>query len=248
MFKKLCWILSTIFIYFILVGWAFEKKPQDSNEIKNHLIKTLILEDFENKGNWVVKYSIFRQHSWKDPYSTKYDDSQKWITWKVIEPADYIYYGKPESEEGVRGRTVMGVRAKYYTKGYNWIAIEPKQQLFLIGEVINLRVWVWGGNYNYNLYVVLKNFQDKYYRIFLGNLRFKGWKQLSVNLKNYGLRQQDVWVPQLRPIQFVRFLVISDVNERPDQFAIWFDDLQYDTDSAFEFYYGKGLEKEIDWE
>ncbi|HOJ50884.1 MAG TPA: flagellar filament outer layer protein FlaA [Spirochaetota bacterium] len=245
--KKVLPILS---ISLILLGWSRDKNIPNSTEIKNHLIKTITLEDFEKTGQWLVKYSIYRRHSWKDPYSTKYDDSQKWITWKVIDPADYIYYGKPESAESVgeRGRTVMGVRAKYYTKGYNWVSIEPKQQLFLIGDVISLRVWVWGGNYNYNLYVVLKNFQDKYYKVPLGNLGFKGWRQLSVNLKSYGIKQHDIWVPQLKPLEFIRFLVVSDVNERPDQFAIWFDDLQYDTDSASEFYYGKGLEKEIDWE
>jgi hypothetical protein len=46
----------------------------------------------------------------------------------------------------------------------------------------------------------------------------------------------------------VRFLVVSGINERPDRFGIWFDDMAYDTDLFDPVYYGKALGKEFDWD
>lgn len=229
--------------------WAFSEPGKTAPVDTQMLIQTMTLENFEKPGSWVVKFSRFRMHNWKDPLSKDYESSDKWLTWKKIEPQDYVYFGKPTQREDVKNgnTTIMGARAKYYTKGYNWISIEPRQDLYLMGKISNLRVWVWGGNYNYKIYAILKDFKDKLYQIDLGSLTYVGWRQLTADLVSQGLRQVDTWVPQNKPVQFVRFLIVSDVNERTDRFGIWFDDLQYDTNLFDKNYYGKGLEKELDW-
>lgn len=227
-------------------------RPRTS-EIKKegkYRIQTVKLDDFEKPGSWVVKYSRFRQHNWKDAYSSKLDASSKWITWKKISPKDYLEFGKPATREneGIKGITIMGVRAKFYTKGYNWIALEPKTPLYMNGRVLSIHMWVWGGNFNYDLFVVLRDFRGEYYKVRMGDLRFIGWKHMTVNLKNWNVRQIDKWAPQLKPLQLIRFVIVSNVNEDPELFGIWLDDLEYESNLYDKIYYGKALEKEFNWE
>ncbi|HCL56972.1 MAG TPA: hypothetical protein DHW82_08190 [Spirochaetia bacterium] len=164
--------------------------------------------------------------------------------------ANFLYSSRPEIKgmEGKQGTTIMGVRGKFNIGGYNRIYLEPKQDLYMMGLVDSIRVWVWGGNYDYDLYVVIKNFRNKYYTLYLGNLRFRGWKQMSVKFLGYNIEQVDQWVPQIKPLQFVRFMIVSKINEKPDRFGIWLDDLQYDADLFDQVYPGKALEKELDWD
>lgn len=243
---RLLLVLLFLGFSFLNLDYSFSL---ETKEPVQHLIQTITLDDFETPGTWISKYSRFRMQNWKDPLSSQYESSDKWMFWKKIPVEDYQTFGKPTYAADIKSGklTAMGVRSKYYTKGYNWISIEPKQDLYLMGKLLSLRVWVWGGNYNYRMYVILKDFKDKLYQIDLGSLAFVGWKQLSADLIAQGLRQYDNWVPQSKPVKFLRFLIVSDVNERPDRFGIWLDDLQYDADLYEKPYYGKGLEKELDW-
>lgn len=244
------------FIFSILIVFAATPAENFSfpkqNKEGSQLLQTNTLEDFEKPDSWIVKYSRFRKHTWKESALKTMEPSLKWISWKTMDPKspDYRLLAKPEppGKEGAGGRTIMGVRGKFYTRGYNWIAVEPSQDLFLYGKVQRLRVWVWGGNFNYNLYIVFKNFRNQHFQVKLGNLRFLGWKQLHIDFKNYNLGQVDSWAPQNKPLQFVRFLIVSDVMESPDFFGIWFDDIRYDTDLYDQLFPGKALETEFDWE
>lgn len=242
-----------LFIIFIFAAIpVFNFSIQRQNKEGAQLLQTNTLEDFEKTDSWIVKYSRYRKHTWKDSALKTVEPSLKWISWKTMDPKspDYRLLAKPEplGKEGVSGRTIMGVRGKFYTRGYNWIAIEPSQELFLYGKVQRLRVWVWGGNFNYNLYIVFKNFRNQHFQVKLGNLQFLGWKQLHIDFKNYNLGQTDTWAPLNKPLQFVRFLIVSDVMESPDFFGIWFDDIRYDTDLYDQLFPGKALETEFDWE
>ncbi len=247
---------KTIFLLLILVFAIYSFKNSFDDHIKKsegqQLIQTKMLDSFEKNDSWVVKYSKFRKHTWKDTSIAKYEPSVKWMTWKKldIKNKDYRFTIRPEppGKEGFKGTTIMGVRGKFYIKGYNWIVVEPKQDLFMMGKVKNLRVWVWGGNYDYDLYAEVKDYNDVYYKVHLGSLKFKGWKQLAVNLLSYNVVQFDPWVPQQKPLRFMRFLIMSKISEKPDFFGIWFDDLEYDTDLFDPIYAGKSLESEFDWE
>ena len=246
----LTFILSLFIIMFINSAYTRTKHDKRFSRAskKMYLMKTIILEDFEKQNTWVVKFSQYRKHSWKNPNLKTYEKSQKWIRWKKVSKEDYPFYAKPEPHGKTAKTTFMGVRGKFYITGYNWIVVEPKQDLYMMGRVHSISVWVWGGNYNYDLYGVIQDFTGQFYKLHFGSLKFKGWKHLEVDLTRYKGIQYDTWVPQMKPIKFVRFVIMSRVGERPNRFGIWFDDLQYISNMFEDFYYGKALEKELDWD
>lgn len=240
-------LLSVTFIFQSSSFSETEKKTKEG--IEN--LQTLTLENFEKPNAWIAKFSRFRRHSWKDHLKATYEPSSKWLHWKKLDTSkNYSYYAKPEpiGREGKDGTTILGVRARFYAKGYNWIVIEPKQDLYMMGKIDTLRVWVWGGNFNYNIYAVVKNYRNKYYTIPMGNTKFLGWKQLSAKLANFNIDQVDIWAPRIKPLQFIRFIIVSNVNERSSRFGIWIDDILYDTNLYDPLYSGKALEKEFDWD
>lgn len=245
--KRIIFLILICFTLIFTLGWSSVIK--ENKEAKQEMIQTVMLENFETPDAWVVKFSKNRAKAWR-PHAPEFEPSEKWIHWKKAEKKDYVEFSKPEpmGKEGELGTTIMGVRGRFYNKGYNWIAIEPKQDFYMMGQALRLRVWVWGGNFDYDIYAVVKNYRDRIFKLPLGNLKFIGWRQLEYSFLNAPIEQFDSWAPQMKPIQFLRFLIVSKVTEFPDKFGIWFDDLQYDANLYDPSYSGKALEKELDWE
>lgn len=207
-------------------------------------IQTIKLEGFEEKNAWDIKFSKFRCRNWNNQDKEKPDQTSTWIQWIEANEKNQniLPDGLPIDQRGKSEKTVMGVKGCFDVKGYNWIVLEPKKPVVSKGITRAIDLWVWGSGYDYDLYLVIKNYQGYYYSMFMGNLKYYGWKNLRVEIPNY-VKQYTKYVPRVKPIQVVRMKLIANPSEKSDDFYAYFDYMQAQTDIYEERYNGDGLNK-----
>lgn len=140
---------------------------------------------------------------------------------------------------------VFGVRTAYNRKGDNWFEIvrmkdDKIDEYNFVGIVDHLDFWVWGANYLYYLEVMVRDSNGRVHVLPAGNLAFKGWKNVIVKIPT--------WMPQQSKLRsgphymtFVGFRIRTDSNEYVDDFTIYFDKIQYMTNSLSYIYDGYEL-------
>jgi hypothetical protein len=234
-------IVSFIFLSLLLIVSIAEIAKGFGQAVN---IQTRKIEGFEEKGGWEVKFSKFRCRNWNNEDKEKPDDAQSWITWIEANEAEgnILPDGLPPEVRGKEEKTVMGIKACFSNKGYNWIVVEPKKQILLNGITKAVDLWVWGAGYDYDLYIVLKNWQGLYYSLYMGNLKYYGWRNLRVEIPDY-ISQYTQYVPRLKPLEIIRLKLIANPNEKPDDFYVYFDYMQAQVDVYEERYNGDGLNK-----
>jgi hypothetical protein len=134
----------------------------------------------------------------------------------------------------------MGVKACFSTQGYNWIVLEPKEKLMSQGISKAIDLWVWGSGFNYDLYIIVKDWRGFYHSLFMGNLEYFGWRNLRVDIPPQ-ISQFTNYVPRIRPLEIVRLKLVASPAEKPDGFYAYFDYMQVQTDIYRERYNGDGL-------
>lgn len=151
---------------------------------------------------------------------------------------------KPFQKEGVDPK-VFGVRTAYNRKGDNWFEITRQKddkidEYNFVGTVDHLDFWVWGANYMYYLEVMVRDSNGCVHVLPAGNLAFNGWKNVIVKIPT--------WMPQCSRLRsgphymtFVGFRIRTDGNEYVDDFTIYFDKIQYMTNSLSYIYDGYEL-------
>jgi len=221
-------------------------------------IQTRVIEGFETPGTWEVKFSKFRS-----PYFDKVEreapptegqtqqrqpeDSQSWLAWFTATERDFSFLpdGLPPEVRGRTEKTILGVRATFEVKGYNWIVVQPKKPLPLYGIVKSLDVWVWGGGYDYDVEFIVKDYFGFYHTLAAGDLKHYGWKNLRVTVPEW-VPQAQQYLPRTRPLTFIRFKITSKPFEREDNFHAYFDYIQVQTDIYTERFNGDDLVN-LDW-
>jgi hypothetical protein len=143
--------------------------------------------------------------------------------------------------EGAERLRALGVHAKWDRKGYNYFELVPVAEgsdgdmvptpIPIRGKASRLDLWVWGGNYNYYLEVHLLDHRGVPHRLFVSDLNFTGWRNLSLDIPN-AIPQFVRWIPQERPLSITKFVVWTRPDERVDDFYIYFDELKVLTDVA----------------
>jgi hypothetical protein len=116
----------------------------------------------------------------------------------------------------------------------------------LMGKTQALDFWIWGANYNYELEIHLEDYNGITHILPAGNLKFFGWRNLRVNIPNY-ISQEQQYTPSVQPLKFIRFKIIANPDERPDNFHIYFDYMQAMTDLYQETYFGRELDDPSIW-
>jgi hypothetical protein len=142
---------------------------------------------------------------------------------------------------GVDKLQALGVHAKWDRKGYNYFELVPvtkgsdgkltPKPIAIPGRVSRLDMWIWGGNFNYYVEVHLMDFRGVPHTLYLGDLSFQGWRNLSVDIPSY-IPQFVRWIPQERPLTLTKIVVWTRPAERVDDFYVYFDELKVLTDVA----------------
>ena len=161
-----------------------------------------------------------------------------------------LYRREPE------GRTlrVLGIHGRFDRLGYNSIEIFPVQtgrgsdgseqlvpkNILFPGRVRNLDLWVWGSNFDYYLEVHVMDFRGIVHVLPLGSIKYRGWKNLTVNIPNY-IPQSVVYAPALRGLQLVKFVMWTRPTEKVDDFYLYFDEIKVLTDTFETQWDGEGL-------
>ena len=211
-------IVAFVFLAFILPGMVYAQYFGNLmvKAFKMEDIRSIVLDDFENNDrNWQVKASRFTAEGYP---KIKFN----------IEGAPIALSGA-YMEKGKESKYVMGVKAAFTRKGYNYIWIYPEKEIVIPGRLKKIDVWVWGANYYYNLEVHLRDYTGVVHRLPLGSLHFIGWRNLSVEIPSY-IPQYIRYLPMEKPLTLVRFVIRTAPTERVDSFVVYFDHLKILTD------------------
>ena len=107
--------------------------------------------------------------------------------------------------------SILLIRAKWDYQGYNWIDIYPstsrmmeeategeiikseshskdakeKNFILLSGLIEELRLWVWGMGFNYNIEIHLEDYTGNHVIVSGGKINHQGWKEFHFFIPNY---------------------------------------------------------------
>ncbi len=147
---------------------------------------------------------------------------------------------KDEQEIGIKeeDKYVLGVRVKFYKRGFNTAYIYSVRPLPIEGITKTISVWVVGRNYNHTLKVVIEDFLGNKKELTVGKLNFMGWKKLTVAIPP-SIVQSEYHYTNKMGIKFLGFKIDFDPMEAYGTYYIYFDDLRAVTDLFPETYRDK---------
>jgi hypothetical protein len=228
----------------------------------------------ENLNNWVLETfngngdSIYKWKTQSSRFISKKDDVQYPVVGYIdAYPSQAfrkgIVDGAPRS---------LGINGCFDRRGYNWIDIYPvladdKDELPIgipiPGRMRRLDMWVWGSNLRYYMEAYFKDFQGVIHVINMGNVTYRGWRNLSITIP--GNLNQTVWTqseplqrasdigldlsekPQIRDepaypsLHFIKFRLWTQPVERVDNFFVYLKQMKILTDTNEALYDGSDL-------
>ncbi len=217
---------------------------------------TYLMDGFDKENSWVVKFSRFRVHNW-DTNSTEYQPSHAFMRWKKIKKdyqARFLLPPYPrEQMDDMEKRygqgtiyNILGIRAKFMINGYNWVVLEPRNKMQVKGIAKAISFWIWGGNYRYNSYIVVKDFKGGIHEIPGRKIDYVGWKLVRFKVPSY-IPQRDIHLPANKYLEFLRIKFVSEFDEIPDKFYVWLGSMWAEVDLYKDRFYGEGLLYEPNW-
>ncbi len=239
MIKKILFsiIILLLFNYFLYSGG---ERYHSTKKVMS--IQAPVISDFEKAnivGAWVVGETS--PNSDKDMVGIKASAGGPW--------------GLAVSDD--RKKTCLGVKAGFKTRGYNFIEVLPpvyKKELYpelqhlfnapipnprnerfipMPGKVQSIDVWVAGRSFRYTLEIHMKDFNGFVYALNMGKINFAGWRNLARDIPEY-IPQEEKYFPKEKPLKFMKFVIISDPDERADKIYIYFDHMKVITDVYIE--------------
>lgn len=259
-------LMGLIFIaYSKIYPFGFSSEDKDTMNLQTYVISDFgDATDKEHNIIWKVRFSRFATptdfNEIKSPPSPKECNG----TYISNKPAG-ISKSQAESQ-----KWVLGVKASFIKKAYNWIEIIPcnyaagfsgdtpdssgiayneiktnATNLQLVGVVKSLDLWVWGGNYNYWLEFYLRDYKGYLHRLSAGDISYVGWRNMRTKVPEY-IPQAEHHVPFLKPLELEMIKLWSYPTERVDQFYAYFDYMQVQTDLYCERFNGDEL-AEVEW-
>ena len=138
----------------------------------------------------------------------------------------------------------LGVSVLFNRKAYNFFDLIPADQKWIPGKTQSLDLWVWGGNFDYRMEIILEDRKGYNHTYDLGSLRYMGWKNLNYNIPT-SIRQAEAHIPSTYGLKFLNFRFWSTPETRTDSFTVLLDYFQAVTDTYRESYDGSDVEKAL---
>ncbi|MEW5816102.1 MAG: flagellar filament outer layer protein FlaA [Spirochaetota bacterium] len=207
---SLCLIL--LFSVFLAAGVSAD------TDTENLVSQVLESYDDPGAGEWAVMSSKFITNEYpKTTYVTAWPSA---------------LFGSNKDGKDLK---VLGVKAKFDRKGYNYIELIPpeKKRPFMIpGKVKMLDIWVWGSNYDYYMEVHVRDYRGIVHVLPLGDLKYVGWKDLKVQFPSF-IPQEGGHVKSggfEKELELVKFVIWTRPEEDVSGFQIYFDQIKVLTD------------------
>lgn len=145
---------------------------------------------------------------------------------------------KSETGEADTAQRVLGIYSEFSQKGRNSFEIIPvavgttdPSPIYFKGVVDSVSLWVWGGNFDYYLDACFIDNLGNIHRIPIGTLDYIGWQKKTIKIP-HTVSQMQERLPNLKPLQFVKFIVTTQKIEDVEDFYIYLDDIRY---SAYDY-------------
>ncbi len=145
---------------------------------------------------------------------------------------------------------VLGINGGFDRLGYNYVEFFPatkdaegtvvSQPLRIPGVGKSIDIWVWGSMFRYNLEVHIRDSRGIPYVLELGNLWFRGWRNLSVRIPTH-IPQSQIYLPNYLGLTLTKFVVRTDPGEKVDNFFVYFDNLKVLSDMHSSPFDGRDL-------
>lgn len=211
----------------LTASWGGDPAP---NKSKN--VQSFVFDSFEDPNGWRADFSLFAAKKYSQEAKQYVLDTSKCSWTNVV--------GKPWGvEQETATNRCLSVRATFDRKGYNWIEVSPVRKdangtlaahpLPMKGRVEYIDVWVWGANFNYRLELHLIDYLGHKHILDAGWLSYIGWKSIRLQVPPH-VPQQEKHIPSQRILSFEKFVILSHPGERADNFYIYFDRMQIQTD------------------
>jgi len=249
---KKCIVFTTILaaVLFFAGFIGDSSLTAQSPAAKSQNIQTFVLDSFEEPGSWRADFSLFAAKRYNSG-SKKYEMDTEKCTWTNFQhkPWGVVTTGGSKSPDDNTGNC-LGVKATFDRRGYNWIEVYPVSKdadgklvhkpLPMRGKVTGIDLWVWGGNFEYRLELHLRDYLEYTHVIDAGWLNYVGWRNIRLRIPEY-IPQGEKYVPAFKVLRLDKFVLVSHPGERPDNFYVFFDHMQIQTDIHVERFDGDEL-------
>ena len=194
-----------------------------SGDTKTQVIESKVLESWDtDEGGW----EVYGAEGIAEGYP-KVVYAPSWPTAR--------FGANPEDKD----MKSLGIKAAFDWKGNNRLEIVPvkkdaegksvPREIEIPGRVQSFDVWVWGSNYNFDLEVHLMDYMGFTHVLSFGNLKFTGWKHLSVHVPN-AIPQARGHIPAFRGLKLTKLVLWTKPAEDVSGFYIYLDHLSILTD------------------
>ncbi|MBI9103414.1 MAG: flagellar filament outer layer protein FlaA [Spirochaetales bacterium] len=209
----------------LLIAFAFLPVYVSADEVTESL-ESRILESFDTEdrtSDWLVRGSKFISEDYpRQTYAPAWPDALHGVN---REEVDY---------------QVLGVNARFDRQGYNYLEFIPVKTgddgevvanpLEIEGRVKYLDMWIWGSQFDYYVDVHIEDYTGVVWTLNLGDINYTGWRNLRVEIPHY-IPQSETYIPYLKSLKLVKFVVWTRPSERVADFYMYFDQIKVLTDT-----------------
>lgn len=157
--------------------------------------------------------------------------------WFVLEPNNV----RPAKDALTDWLALVARDKTWEPRKLSWDAKYNSNFIWLTGKTKSVSVYVWGGNFKYNLEAHFQDFKGNTFILPLSSLNYKGWRNLRTSIPN-AFRQSQHRLPNTQPLKFMRFKVISDPYEDPWNFYMYIDYFHAIADTYEPSFFGEELQ------
>ncbi|MDH4129678.1 MAG: flagellar filament outer layer protein FlaA [Spirochaetota bacterium] len=232
------WILK--FSKFRSKNWDNDVKKEF--EDPNKWLKWLKVEDKSPlRAEEILPDGVQKNMTLKETEKTILSIKGKWdfpgFNWLMIEPSNV----RPAKQALTDWLRLVAKDNTYFPRRLDWSKENHPNFIWLSGKAKELLIYVWGGNFDFNIEAHVQDFKGNDFILPMGNLNYKGWRNLKIPLP-YNLRQSRHSVPNTQPVKFLRFKVYSDPKVDPSEFYMYLDYFHCHTDTYEPSFFGEELQ------
>ncbi len=144
-----------------------------------------------------------------------------------VKPEGSIFFTVLNNFPAPRSRKYLSVRS-YGIQNESISILFPKP-LEITDHISEVSVWIHGFFLPVEAYLILADTDNKRVYIPLGNLKYRGWKRLSVSIPE-GIHQEDLYLKHNNPVAIIGFHFVPVSEKRQKRyFMFWLDELEVKT-------------------
>ena len=221
-------IIYSVAVLFCITGLAFgqtkslaEPDPTDvGTGSAASALREVSIEKFERDGSWNVHIS----------------PDAGVISARLFEgsPAAKEVLEEDKGNEDLDTH-VLGVKVQFFRRGINSIYVTAVKPLPIEGITKTISVWVAGRNQDHDMYVLVQDYYGHNYELYLGNLGFSGWKQMTLAVPpspdgEHGIVQSSPYYGDRPGLRVIGFRIDCNPMLARGTYYVYFDDLRAVTD------------------